>query len=209
MPLARALAACFTFLALAACSSPKVETYVKQGFEPADYPRVAVVDAATGSTHAGSRQAVVDEFVLRMLQQGMDVIDAGSVTAAKENLGLSNAGMATADERSRIAEALDVPGLLVVNLASDGELVSITAKLYDTASTDMVWMASGTKKVRSTLAAVGAGAAGAAAGYAMGGSGGAIAGGLVGSGAGRALAPKELETAKKVVDSLVGEFPTR
>lgn|GEM_PF-5579428 len=190
-------------LASLGCSSPSIEQVTRPDFDASRYQRVAVV----GTLQGGSTQAMVDEFLLRMLGRGIDVVDSATVDAARQKLKLTDASMASAGDRAKVGRATGVQGMLVINFTTDGKLIIVSAKLFDVDTSEMVWMATGEGKVSSGMAGVVGAVGGAAVGYKLGGGGGAIAGGLIVGRAAAELAPKQLETAKEVVKTLVSAMP--
>lgn len=186
-----------------ACSGPKVEETLRADFDASRYQRVAVV----GTTSGGSTQALVDEFLLRMLGKGIDVVDSSTADAAAQKLGLGESSFGSAGHRAKVGRELDVQGMLVINYASDGKLVLVNAKLFDVESGDLAWMGSGEGTVNAGMAGVAGAVVGAGIGYKLGGGGGAAVGGIVTGRAAGELAPKALETAKEVVNMLVGKLP--
>lgn len=198
-----ALVSLSALLLTAGCSAPKVEQTLRPDFQASRYQKVAVV----GTTPGGSTQAMVDEFLFRMMGKGIDVVDSATLDAAQTKLGVGPGNMESAGARAKVGRALGAQGILVINYTSDGSLVLVSAKLFDVDTSEMVWMAQGEGKVRAGLMGVAGAAVGAAVGYELGGGGGAVVGGILAGQGTAELAPKQLETAKDVVQSLVAAMP--
>ena len=208
-PSARCQTAALVVLLSAACAGSRIESTVTPGFDPSRYDRVAVT-SAHGGISAGSRQAVVDRFQMRFLQAGWDVVESSEVDTAKAKLALQQSKLGGRDDRAARGAALGVPALVVVNLASDGENITVSAKLFDTTTSRLLWMSSGDARVHRGLAATTGAIAGAIVGSQVGsGSGAAIAGAVGGAMVGRDLAPKELQLVKQVVDDMFDDLPLR
>jgi hypothetical protein len=202
-------------LGLAGCASVKGEGYIKPGFDVSTIERIGIVDGNNPTYKADTRQALVDTLQMEFFKRGWNVVDRSNVQKAVDELDFQNSDLASPEDRKKLGHVLNVDALTIVNIASAGEEISITAKMLDTETGEVLWMGTGDGSVNSTSsmlagAIVGA-AVGAVAGHNMGDNAdvGVIAGGIAGGAIGHGLTPSEMENAKAVVAKVCETLPVR
>jgi outer membrane lipoprotein SlyB len=107
-----------------------------------------------------------------------------------------------------------VQAIVVANVASFGERMSMTVKMLGVETAEILWIGSGSARTGEMLATLGGAALGGAAGVAAGGSpGGRLAGGIggaiVGGAIGHELSPQELTVAQKMIKATCENLPVR
>ena len=201
--------------ALAACSSTKGEAYLKPGYDLSKLQRIAVVDGNNPTFNPTTRQALVDTFQLEFLKRGWNVVERTNIEKALDEMGFQNKDITAAEDRKQLGHVLNVQAITIVNVASTGDEVSLTAKMIEVDTGELIWMGSGEGSVNSgmsTFAGALTGiAVGAVAGKNMGDNAGvgAVAGGLAGGAIGAAMSPSEMENAKDLVKTVCEQVPVK
>ncbi len=212
---ARSLLAPALLLVLAACSSTKGESFLAPGYDLSGIRRIAIVDSKEGGYKPETRQAIVDSFQMEFLRKGWSVVERANLQKAVDELNLQNSDLTSSADRNAIGNVLNVQGLVIVNLATKDDELSLTAKMVAVDTGELIWMGSGDAALNSKtsmLAGALAGAAvGAAAGKNMGDHGGegAIVGAIAGGAVGSSMTPTQMENAKKLVKVIAEAIPAR
>jgi hypothetical protein len=200
---------------LAGCSSTQGESYLKPGYDLTKLQRIAVVDGNNTYFDAPTRQTLVDTFQMEFIKRGWNVIERSNIDKAMDEMDFQNKEITSEVDRKQLGAVLNVQALTIVNVGATGDELSLTVKMVDVETGEVVWMANGGGSVNSGLStfagALTGVAIGAVAGKNMGDNAGvgAVAGGLAGGGIGAAMAPSEMENAKKVVKKVCEDIPVR
>ncbi len=208
-------AAALALLALAGCESTQGEGFTKPGLDVSTIRRIGIVDGNNPTYKADTRQALVDTFQLEFFKRGWNVIERSNVQKAVDELNFQNSDLTSDQDRKALGHYLNIDALTIVNVASMGEEISITAKMFDTETGEVLWMGTGDGKVNSGVSTVAGALVGVAVGAAAGknmhdhGGTGAVIGGIAGGALGNTLAPSQLENAKKVVAKVCEFLPKR
>ena len=116
-------------------------------------------------------------------------------------------------ESAKIGKVLNVPAVMTLDANVEGEKVSVTGKMVDTETAEVIWIGTGSGGSGETLATAGGAVLGAITGSEVGsGSGrvvGSIAGGVLGGAAGNALSPQTAKVVKNAINQMVSELPDR
>jgi hypothetical protein len=201
---------------LPACASTKGESYTKVGFDPLSVTRLAIVDGNNPTFKPETRQILVDSAQMEFLKKGWNIVERANIQKAIDELDFQNSDLASPDERKQLGHVLNVDALAFVNIGGNTDEMSMTIKMIDVETGDLLWMGSGDSSLNSGLSTVtgvlvGA-AVGAAAGNNMGsnnaGAGAAI-GGIAGGVIGHGLTPSALENAKELVQEICSSMPVR
>jgi hypothetical protein len=210
--------AALTLLALpglVACSSTKGESVWSKAYDMNKIHAIAIVDGNNPTFAVTTRQALVDTFQFEFMKRGWTVIERSNIEKALDEIDFENKDITSADGRKQLGSVLNVQALTVINIARAGDDMSLTAKMLDVETGELIWHASGEGSVSSAMGAftgalVGAGV-GAVAGHNMGDNAGvgAVVGGLAGGAIGVALTPAETENAKKLVLDMCKDIPVR
>lgn len=199
---------------LPACASVKGESFTKVGFDPLTVQRLAVVDGNNPTFKVDLRQQLVDAIMYEFLKKGWDVVERSNIQKALDEVKFQNGDLTTPDQRQKMSEILNVQALAFVNIGGSPDEMSITIKMVEPQSGDVLWMGSGDSDLNKGMSAltgaiIGAGV-GAVAGNQLGSSGaGAVIGGVAGGAVGAGLTPSALENAKDLVKAICENIPKR
>ena len=203
------LAVCTLSLVLGACQSTSAEGHFSQGADLARLKRIAVVDGNNPSFDPTTRQALVDTLQLEFFKKNWMVVERENIDLAIEELDFQNSEFASASERRRLGEVLNVDGLVVVNIGAVGKDMTVNAKMFDPQDGALIWFGSGDASIRSGLSTIGGAVLGAAAGAAVGDSDGAAIGAVLGGAVGYSLTDTEMENARKLMREIGMSIPLR
>ena len=207
----------FALPALCACASTKGESVLNKYYDLEKVHAIAIVDGNNPTFAVTTRQALVDTFQYEFMKRGWNVIERSNIEKAIDEMDFQNKDITADAGRKQLGHVLNVQALTVINIAKAGDDLSLTAKMIDVETGELIWQGSGEGAVSSTMSAitgalVGAGV-GAVAGNNMGSGGnagtGAAIGGVIGGVTGAALTPSETENAKKVVLKVCEHIPLR
>jgi hypothetical protein len=202
-------------LGLLGCSSTKGEGYVNPNFELSRIGRVAVVDGNNPAFKPQTRQTLLDSFQLEFMKRGWNVIERANIQNALDEMDFQGTDITSQANVKKIGSVLNVDAIVVVNIGTAGDDLSIMAKMVEVETGELAWMGSGEGSVNeglSTAAGVLGGAiVGAAIGHNTGDHAGtgAVVGGIAGGAVGNSLAPSQMENAKKVVSVVCESLPRR
>lgn len=201
--------------ALAACSTTTGESVVNRSYDLSRVQRVAIVDGGATTYRLETRQALIDTFQMEFLRQGWSVIERVNLERALDELDFQSKDVTSEEGRKKIGSVLNVQALTIVNIGQTGKELSLTAKMVDVETGELIWSASGEGSVNSglstTAGVLGGAIVGAAIGHNTGDHAGtgAVVGGVAGGAFGNSLAPSQLENAKKVVKKVCESLPEK
>ena len=205
-----------TLPALAACSTTKGESVLNKYYDLTKVHAIAVVDGNNPTFAVTTRQQLVDTFQFEFMKRGWNVIERSNIEKAMDEMDFENKDVTSDVERKKLGHVLNVQALTVVNIARAGDDLSLTVKMMDVETGELIWQGSGEGAVNSGMSTWTGALAGAALGAVVGNNtgsgsagGGAVIGGVLGGTAGAALSPAETENAKKVVLKVCEEIPVR
>jgi outer membrane lipoprotein SlyB len=190
------------------------ESYVKAGYDFGQAERVAVVSV---EGYLGSRAAanqVADFFNMELMKRGYSVVERTQAAAILKEQDFQHSGVTRPENAVEAGRILNVDAVLIVNIPRAEEKISMTAKLIDVESGELLWQGFGTGTTGRTLATIGGAAVGGLAGAALGGDRGGrviggVVGGVVGGAAGHGLSPQEEKQVRRVVARTCEELPCR
>ncbi len=202
---------------LPACASTKGESFTKAGFDPLTVERLAVVDGNNPTFKPETRQILVDTAQMEFLRRGWNLVERANIQKAIDELNFQNSDLAAPDQRKQLGKVLNVDALTFVNIGGKTDEMSITIKMIDVETGELLWMGSGDGSLNTALSTVTGVLIGAAVGAAAGndmGSGdnagaGAAIGGIAGGVIGHSLTPSALENAKDLVKTVCETMPKR
>lgn len=201
---------------LAACSSTKGESVLAKNYDLNKIHAIAVVDGNNPTFAVVTRQQLVDTFQFEFMKRGWNVIERSNIEKAIDEMDFENKDVTSETERKKLGHVLNVQALTVVNIAKAGDDLSLTVKMMDVETGELIWQGSGEGAVNSGMSTWAGALTGAAVGAVVGhntGSGstgaGAVIGGVLGGTVGTALTPAETENAKKVVVKVCEGIPVR
>jgi hypothetical protein len=195
------------------CSSG--ESHFRMGYDFSQVNKIAVA-AVEGDVGGESvKNQIGDFFVGELLKKGYAPVERAQVTSVLDEHDFQSSDITSAEGVARAGQILNVPAILVVNVASFGEEMSLTAKVLDVEDGSILWMGNGSGTTGRTLSTILGATAGAAAGGAIGGGdssdkvAGAVVGGIVGGVAGRALSPQKAKKVHEIIRKMCKSLPYR
>jgi len=198
-------------LVLVGCSSG--ESYVKAGFDFSKVDKVAIVDVQGQLGGELAKNQIADFFTLELLKKGYSPVERAQVQALLKEQKFQASDLTTQEGVARAGQILNVPTVMVINIPSFGEEITMTAKLIDVETGGILWMGTGHGTTGRTLATIFGAAAGAGAGAAVSGENdrllGGVVGGVLGGVAGRALTPQEAQQAREIIKKICKTLPAR
>lgn len=196
---------------IAGCSSG--ESYVKSGFDFAAVDKIAVVDVTGALSGEAAKNQISDFFVMELLKKGYSPVERAQVQKLLQEQQFQASDVTTSEGAALAGRILNVPTVLVVNIPTFKEEMSMTAKMIDVEDGSILWMGSGSGTTGQTLSTIAGAATGAVAGVAVTGKDdraiGGIAGGVLGGVAGRALSPQAADKAKEIIRKICNSLPYR
>jgi hypothetical protein len=197
------------------CSSTKADGAFSKTYDMSRVQRMAVVDGNNPTFRPETRQALVDTFQLEFFKKGWNVIERGNIQKAVDELDFQNKDFTSQEDRKHLGSILNVQALTVINVQSAGEDLTLTAKMFDVETGELIWIGNGEGNVNKGFSAAAGALLGIAAGAAIGHNAGdnagvgAVAGGVAGGLAGAALSDTEVENAKAMIHKVCESIPER
>ena len=205
-----AAALCLATALSLGCASSKGEGYTRPGYDLASINRIAIVNGRGTEFALDTERALLDIYQMEFLKRGWNVVERSNIQSAIDELNFQTSEFASQADRGALGQVLNADALVVVNIAMDGNDVTMSAKMMETATGELIWMGSGDGSLNKTLSTLTGALAGAAVGAAAGDkSETVIIGGVLGGAAGYALGPSELENAKDVAKEVCATLPQR
>lgn len=201
--------------ALAACSTTSGESVVNRNYDLGRVQRIAIVDGGTTTYRLETRQALIDSFQMEFMRHGWSVIERVNLERALEEIEFQNKDITSQEGRKAIGSVLNVQALTIINIGQSGDDLSLTAKMVDIETGELIWSATGEGSVNSglstTAGVLGGAIIGAAIGHNSGDNAGvgAVVGGIAGGAMGNSLAPSQMVNAKKVVRLICDTLPEK
>jgi uncharacterized protein YcfJ len=190
------------------------ESYVKAG---ADFGRIEKVAVVRVEGRVGSQAAaneIADYVGMEFMKRGYGVIERTQIDAVLKEQEFQGSAVTSNEDAVRVGRVLNVPAVVVVNIPEADERISMTAKMIDVQTGEMLWMGEGTGSTGRTLSTVGGAVVGGALGASLG-SGrtahvvGGVAGAVAGGVAGHTLSPDESRQVRKVIARVCEALPSR
>ncbi|MFW5996397.1 MAG: CsgG/HfaB family protein [Lentisphaeria bacterium] len=201
---------CAVTLWLAGCST--VDQQVSPAFQQKSPDRIAVVDITGDIRGNANKNQVEDFFVKELMGKGYRVIERERVDKLLDEQDFQRSDRTSTDEAAKIGEVINVPAVAMVDVNVDDEKISLTGRMVDVESGEVLWIGSsrgGSGKTLSTVAgAVVGGAAGSQVGSGSGRTAATIAGGALGGAAGKTMAPQTARVVEKSIQRMVKELPS-
>ena len=201
--------------AFAACSTTSGESVFNSNYDMQRVQRVAIVDGGTTTYKLETRQALIDSFQMEFMRQGWSVVERVNIERAFDEIAFQNQDITSEAGRKQLGSVLNVQALTIINIGQSGKDLSLTAKMVDVETGELIWSASGEGSVNSglstTAGVLGGAIVGAAIGHNSGDNAGigAVVGGVAGGAVGNSLAPSQLENAKLVVRKVCETLPKK
>ena len=198
-------------LFIAGCTSGESYTRADVDFNKID--KVAVIDVQGDIRGELAKNQIADFFTMELLKRGYKPVERAQVKSLLKEHDFQWQGLTPQEDAVQAGRILNVPTVLIVNIQSFKEQISLTAKMLDIEDGSILWLGSGTGKVGRTLSTLFGAATGVGAGVAVAGEDGkvlgGIAGGLLGAAAGQALAPQTAEKVQEIIKKMCQSLPYR
>jgi hypothetical protein len=201
--------------ALVACSTTSGESVFNANYDLNRVQRVAIVDGGTATYKVETRQALIDTFQMEFMRQGWSIVERVNIERAFDEIDFQNRDITTEAGRKQLGSVLNVQALTIINIGRTGDDLSLTAKMVDVETGELIWSASGEGAVNSGLSTTAGVLGGVIVGGAIGhnsgdnAGAGAVLGGIAGGAVGNSLAPSQMENAKKVVRKVCETLPKK
>lgn len=196
-------------LVVTACASTKGESFVRPGFDFMSVGNVAVVSGETTTFDVHTRQTLLDTFQFEFMKRGWKVVERADIQTAVDELQFQNSEFTSPLARGQVGNISNVSALVVVNSRMDGGDMSITAKMLDPQTGELLWVGQGDASVNTGMSTLAGAVLGAAAGAAVDEGTGTTVGAGVGGAIGYGLSPNALENAKELVRDIMETVPER
>ena len=176
--------------------------------------KIAVLDVTGDVAGAATRDLICDYFGMEFMKKGYGVIERQRIQALLDEQRFQRSDLTTQQGAARAGKILNVPVVVVAAVYVYGQKISMTAKMIDVETANVVWIASGDGNTGRTLATIGGAVAGAGVGVAVGGDRtgrtvGGVAGAAVGGAAGYLLTPDVDKVLRKVIKKIGATLPNR
>ncbi|QQE12614.1 glycine zipper 2TM domain-containing protein [Planctomycetota bacterium] len=179
--------------------------------------RIGVV-VSDGSDVLGKmqRKEVADLFGMQLMKKGYSIADRANLEEVITEVDFQQSSGITSGRKEKL-RIKNINTMLVVNVSEFGERISMTAKMSDVSSGELLWMGEGNGSLKKGLGTIGGGLVGGLSGAvlgsqfddkntgtAIGAGAGVAAGALVGN----ALEPEQAKLARKVIQKMTRDLPT-
>ena len=187
------------------------ESTISPAFHDIEPEKVALVDISGDIRGDAPKNQVEDFFIAEMLEKGYRVIERSRVNKVLDVQDFQRSDRTTESEASQIGKILNVPVVVTLDANVEDEKVSVTGKMIDVETAEILWVGTGRGGSGESLATVGGAITGALLGSQVGkGSGkvaGGIAGGVLGGAAGKELSPQTAKIVQDAIEQMVKELP--
>lgn len=187
------------------------ESTISPAFHDVEPEKVALVDIKGDIRGDAPKNQVEDFFISEMLKKGYRVIERSRVNKVLEEQDFQRSDRTTDSETSQIGKILNVPAVVTLDANVEDEKVSVTGKMIDVETAEVLWVGTGRGGSGEGLASVGGAISGAVLGSQVGGGSGkvagGIAGGVLGGTAGKELSPQTAKVVQDAIKQMVKELP--
>ncbi|MFP4000229.1 MAG: glycine zipper 2TM domain-containing protein [Desulfobacterales bacterium] len=202
---------CLALLWLSACATG--DSTVSPTFNSANLEKLALIDISGDIRGNAPKNQVEDFFTQEMFKKGYRFIERSRVNKVMNEQDFQHSDRTTNAEAAEIGRILNVPGVVMLDVNVTGEKISMTGKIVDTETAEILWIGTGRGGSGGLLATVGGAVAGAAAGSAIGDGSGrtaaTVGGGVLGGAAGQTLAPQTARVVQKSIQKMVKDLPPK
>jgi hypothetical protein len=198
-------------LTVAGCATSSGESYAAAGFSPANYDKVAIVEV-TGKVYGDAvKNQISNMFTMELMKKGYTVVERSRVKTILKEQEFQGSDLTSAEGRAKIKEIFNVPAIMVIDIPEYKEKMSMSAKLLDVETAEVLWIGSGEGSTGQSTATVVGAVAGAAAGAVLAGgdTSDRVLGGVAGGAAGHMLSPDQAKQVRKVVAKVAESLPPR
>lgn len=189
------------------------DSTISPAFHDVEPEKVALIDVSGDIRGDAPKNQVEDFFIAEMLEKGYRVIERSRVNKILDEQDFQRSDRTTDSGAARLGKVLNVPAVTTLDANVEGEKVSVTGKMINTETAEILWVGTGGGGSGKTLATAGGAVIGALTGSQIGdGTGrviGGVAGGVLGGAAGKSLSPQTAKVVKKAIHQMVEELPAR
>lgn len=181
-------------------------------FQAVSLDRIAVVEVSGDIQGQAPKNQVEDFFAMELLRKGYRVIERTRVESILEEQDFQHSEFTSSEAAIEKGRILNVAAVVMLDVAVAGEGVTVTGRMLDPETGEILWMGTGSGGTRKTLATVVGAAAGAMGGHQVRGRSRTLAtitGGVLGGAAGHALAPEIAQVVQNAVREMVRDLPQR
>lgn len=189
------------------------DSTVSPAFHEVKPEKIALVDISGDIRGDAPKNQVEDFFIAEMLKKGYRVIERSRVNKILNEQDFQQSDRTTDSEAAQIGKILNVPAVVTLDANVEGEKVSVTGKMIDTDTAEILWVGTGGGGSGETIATAGGAVIGALTGSQVGGGSGrvigGVAGGVLGGAAGKSLSPQTAKVVKNAISHMVAELPDK
>jgi hypothetical protein len=202
-------------LVVAGCATGKGESYVRAGYNFGALEKVAIVEVSGQVNGDAAKNQIADFFIMELLKKGYTPVERAQVQTLLKEQDFQASDITSNEDAAKVGKILNVPAVMLVNIPTCKEDISMTAKMVDVQDGSVLWVGSGSGSTGKTGSTILGAVAGAAAGAVLAGGDtndrvvGGVVGGVLGGVAGRALTPQQAEQVKKIIAKVCEKLPSR
>ncbi len=172
-------------------------------------PDAIGVVAIRGDISRGAPENQVDDFFsMELMAKGYRVIERRRVQSILAEQNFQHSDRTSAEGAAEMGRILNVPAVAMLDVHVDGEKVSMTCRIVDTQTAEVIFIGGGRGGSGQRLATVAGAIGGAAAGMQMSDRA-AIAGGVLGGTAGHTLSPQAARVVQRAIQEAIKDLPRR
>lgn len=201
-----------TFVTFQGCATGS--STISPAFYETDLERIALVSIGCDIRGEVPKNQVEDFFTMEMIQKGYRVIERSRVASLLEEQDFQHSEATTQQEAVEMGRILNVSGVVMLDVSVVGEKVTLTGRMLDPETGEVLWIGTGRGGSGRTLATLAGAAVGATGGYQVARNSRAqnvasIAGGVIGGAAGYGLAPQAARVVQNAIKEMVQDLPSR
>jgi len=189
------------------------EQVVSPAFMERNPERIAVAEVTGDIRGRTPKNQVGDFFAMELLNKGYQVVERERVESILQEQDFQKSERTNDQEAAQIGRILNVPAVLILSAHVEGEKVSMTGRMIDAETAEVLWIGTGRGGSGRTLATLLGTITGGLLGSEVGGGRGRIAataaGGALGGAAGETLAPQTARVVQNAIKEMVKELPDR
>jgi TolB-like protein len=152
MKTTKAVALLTTLMLVGGCASGK--GYVKTGFDFSALAKIAVIDVQGDIKTDAAKNQVADLFEAELIKKGYTLMERTRAQTLLKEQQSQTLDLAGPRDAARAGLILDVPAVLVIDIPELGGQMTITAKMIDTETGGILWMADDSGGIGAKLAAI-------------------------------------------------------
>ncbi len=196
------------FVALMLCGCSTGESVIGASFYRTDPDTIGVVDIRGDIRRGAAENQVDDFFSMELMKKGYRVVERQRVRSLLAEQDFQQSDRTSAAEAAEIGRILNVPAVAMLDVHVDGDKVSMTCRLVDSQTAEVIFVGGGRGGSGQAMATVAGAIGGAAAGMQVSDRA-AVAGGVLGGTAGHTLSPQAARVVQRAVQESVKDLPNR